>query len=146
LIAKIFLGIYYNLSVWYKLTNRNLTGAWITLGGVVITIVLNFLLVPSFGYIGCAIATLCCYGAMMISSYLLGQKYYPVPYDLFKIFMYIFSAVILYIIHRQVISFTPNLIYRAISGIIFGISFMIFVLMNEKKELKQLPVIGKFLR
>lgn len=146
LLAKIFLGIYYNLSVWYKLTNRNLTGAWITIGGVVITLMINFLLVPSLGYVGCAIATLCCYASMMIGSYLLGQHHYPVPYDLRKIFMYIISAVLLYLIHNAVISFTPSLIFRTLSGIFFGIGFGILVLKNEKKELMQLPLVGKFFR
>ena len=146
LVAKIFLGIYYNLSVWYKLTNRNLTGAWITMGGVVITVLLNFLLVPSMGYIGCAIATLFCYGFMMISSYLLGQKYYPVPYNVKKIFTYIISVVVFYLLHRQIISFTEHIFYRTISGMFFGCCFVILVVINEKNELRQLPLVGKYFR
>jgi O-antigen/teichoic acid export membrane protein len=84
-LGNIFLGIYYNLSIWYKLTNRNMIGAFITLLGAVITIVLNILLIPLFHYTGAAIATFCCYFAMMVTSYLLGQKYYPVPYAVKKL-------------------------------------------------------------
>lgn len=78
--ANIFLGIYYNLSIWYKLTNKNMMGAAITIAGAVITIALNVLLIPKFHYLGAAIATFCCYLFMMITSYVLGQKHYPVPY------------------------------------------------------------------
>ena len=60
-LGNVFLGIYYNLSIWYKLTHKNITGAMITLGGAVITIVLNILLIPRLHYLGAAIATFCCY-------------------------------------------------------------------------------------
>jgi len=77
-LGNIFLGIYYNLSIWYKLTHKNMIGAWITLGGAAITIVLNILLIPQFHYLGAAIATFCCYLFMMIASYMLVQKHNPV--------------------------------------------------------------------
>ncbi|WP_315818271.1 lipopolysaccharide biosynthesis protein [Paraflavitalea speifideaquila] len=78
--ASIFLGIYYNLSIWYKLTNRNMMGAWVTIGGAVITIVLNILLIPKGRYSGAAWSTFICYAFMMVVSYIQGQKYYPIPY------------------------------------------------------------------
>ncbi len=65
-LGSIFLGIYYNLSVWYKLTNRNMTGAYITLAGAIITVVLNIVLIPHFGYTGSAWATFICYAFMMV--------------------------------------------------------------------------------
>ena len=76
-LGNVFLGIYYNLSIWYKLTNKNMTGAMITIGGAMITVVLNILLIPRFHYLGAAIATFCCYLFMMIVSYIMGQKHYP---------------------------------------------------------------------
>lgn len=79
-LGNVFLGIYYNLSIWYKLTHKNMTGAFITLGGAAITIVLNILLIPELHYLGAAIATFVCYLFMMIVSYTMGQKHYPVPY------------------------------------------------------------------
>ena len=93
-LANIFLGVYYNLSIWYKLTNKNMTGAAITIGGAIITIVLNIWLIPKYHYPGAAIATFCCYLFMMITSYLLGQKNYPVPYAVKKLMAYIVIVVI----------------------------------------------------
>jgi hypothetical protein len=74
MLAKLFLGVYYNLSVWYKLTNQNLVGAWITLGGAAITIVINFLLIPVIGYMACAIATICCYGFLQVRTEILSHS------------------------------------------------------------------------
>ena len=82
LLANVCLGIYYNLTIWYKLTNQTLMGTYITLGGAAITLFLNFLLIPKIGFMGSAWATLVCYASMMIASYLLGQKYFPVNYPL----------------------------------------------------------------
>ncbi len=82
LLANVCLGIYYNLTIWYKLTNKTIMGTYITLGGAAITLFLNFLLIPKIGFLGSAWATLACYAAMMIASYLLGQKYFPVNYPL----------------------------------------------------------------
>ena len=70
LLANMFLGIYYNLSIWYKLSHKTMSGAWITIVGVLITCIINYLFIPRFGYMACAWATFSCYGAMMILSYL----------------------------------------------------------------------------
>lgn len=80
LFGYLFLGVYYNLSVWYKLTDRTHFGTLITLLGVVVTIVFNYLLIPKAGFLGSSWATLACYATMAITSYGLGQKYYPIPY------------------------------------------------------------------
>ena len=80
LMANVFLGAYYNLSVWFKLTDKTLLGAYVSIGGAIITFVLNFLWIPTYGYIGCAWATLICYFSMSAASYFLGQKYYFIPY------------------------------------------------------------------
>ena len=80
LLANLLLGIYVNLSIWYKLTDRTLLGAWVALLGSVITVIALLVLVPHYGYLGAAWAHLFCYGAMVALSYGLGQRYYPVPY------------------------------------------------------------------
>jgi len=80
LFGYLFLGIYYNLSIWYKLTDRTHFGTIITLLGVAITIGLNYLLIPTAGFLGSSWATLACYATMALTSYWLGQKYYPIPY------------------------------------------------------------------
>lgn len=105
-LANFFLGIYTNLSVWYKLIDKTKIGAYISIVGAIVTLTLNFLLIPLKGpfgsYYGSAIATIAAYGSMMIISYKMGQKKYPIPYDISKIFSYlgltiVFSAVSFYI-------------------------------------------------
>lgn len=80
LFGYLFLGVYYNLSIWYKLTDRTYFGTLITVLGMVITVVLNYLLIPYAGYVGSSVATLACYFAMAVMSYGLGQRYFPIPY------------------------------------------------------------------
>jgi O-antigen/teichoic acid export membrane protein len=92
LFANIFLGIYYNQSVWYKLTGHTMFGAYIAIFGAIITITLNLILIPLISYEGSAWTTLICYFSMAVASYILGQKYFPVPYNLFKMFFYIGTA------------------------------------------------------
>ncbi len=98
LLANLFLGVYFNLSIWYKLTGRTMFGAWITLFGAVVTIALNFWWIPVYGFMGSAWATLICYAAMMVVSYILGQRYYPVKYALRPILTYLGIAVLLYVV------------------------------------------------
>lgn len=89
LLAYLFLGVYYNLSIWYKLTDRTYVGTFITIGGAIITVVGNYFLIPLLGYYGSSLATLMCYSAMMVACYLLGQRYYPIPYRTFSDLSYI---------------------------------------------------------
>jgi O-antigen/teichoic acid export membrane protein len=96
LFANLFLGIYVNLSIWYKLTDRTLLGAFVSLGGALLTIGLNLWWIPLYGYVGSAWATLACYASMAFISYLLGRKYYRVAYDLKWITFYIVFGLGLY--------------------------------------------------
>lgn len=96
LMANLCLGVFYNLSVWYKLTGQTRYGALFSVAGAVITIVLLFLLIPRYGYTGAAWATLICYASMMLMSYFTGQKNYPVPYDVRKMIFYPVMALLIY--------------------------------------------------
>lgn len=98
LLANLFLGMYYSLSLWYKLTDKTQFGAYMALGGVVITVVLNIMLVPRMGYIGAAYAFLTSTFLMFVVSFIWGQKYYPIPYDVKKIFFYFGLAIILFFV------------------------------------------------
>ena len=147
LLANMFLGIYYNLSVWYKLTNKNLYGAYITIGGAVITILLNVLLIPWLHYTGAALATFCCYLFMMLSSYKLGQKHYPIPYPVKKLTAYIVLVLMLYLIHLALVSWvSSSYAFSLGTGVIFFGAFAWFVGQVEAKDLVKLPVIGRFIR
>jgi O-antigen/teichoic acid export membrane protein len=126
ILANFFLGIYNNLSVWYKLTDRTKMGAYISIVGAVLTLVLNYLLIPKFSYYGSAIATIAAYGSMMFISYVLGNRYYPIPYDMEKISGYLglsilFSAISFY-------GFRENYFV----GIPLLLLFVYFVYHNEK--------------
>ena len=146
-LGNIFLGIYYNLSVWYKLTNKNTWGAVITVAGAVITIVLNIVLIPRLHYTGAAIATFCCYLFMMLSSYLLGQKYYPVPYAVKKLLAYLVLVVLIYLVHLALVKFiSSSLLFSLSAGFVLFILFTWFVSRIEAKELAKLPVIGKYFK
>ena len=143
-LGNIFLGIYYNLSIWYKLTNKNMTGAIITLGGAIITVALNIILIPKLHYLGAAIATFCCYLFMMIISYILGQKYYPVPYAKKKLISYLVLVVLIYLAHRGLLMLYNNIWFSIGSATLLLLLFMIFVSRIERKELERLPFVGKF--
>ncbi len=93
LLANLFLGVYYNLSVWFKLTDKTKYGTYISFGGAAITITFNLLLIPVLGYMGSAIATFLCYFSMALASYLLGNRHYPIPYPVKTILGYILFSI-----------------------------------------------------
>ena len=126
ILANFCLGIYTNLSVWYKLIDKTYIGAYISIVGAVITLVLNFLLIPSHSYLGSAIATLAAYGSMMLISYYLGNKYYPIPYDFKKIGGYLGLSVLFSVISFYY--FRENYFV----GIGLLVLFLYFIYHNEK--------------
>ena len=144
--GSVFLGIYYNLSVWYKLTNRNMVGAYITVAGALVTILLNIWWIPIWGYTGSAWATFVCYGFMMVASYLLGQKYYKIPYPKKKLIAYLVISALLYLFHQGIIYFTPAMkVLHYFFAVFFLGIFILLIVKIEKKEFQKLPVIGKYI-
>jgi O-antigen/teichoic acid export membrane protein len=95
MMAEFFAGIFFNLSLWYKLSDQTIWGTWFSLMGLVVTVALNVAFVPTFGYIACAWAAFGCYGIMMLASYLVGQKKYPINYELGKLALYFIVALAL---------------------------------------------------
>jgi O-antigen/teichoic acid export membrane protein len=138
LMANIFLGIYYNLSIWYKLSNKTMAGAWITLLGALLTIVINYLAIPYYGYMASAWATFFCYGAMMVVSYKWGQKVYPVPYATKKLIAYFIIALIVYGINTLIHLVSQNQPFNYLFATILLFAFIAFVARIEKKEIKLL--------
>lgn len=132
LLANFCLGIYHNLSVWYKITDRTKFGAYISIFGAIVTLVLNYALIPIIGFKGSAIATLSAYGLMMLLSFYFGRKYYPVPYNFKKISLYLVVSILFSFI------FFYNYRENYIIGIAMLIVFLGLVILLEKKELKQL--------
>jgi O-antigen/teichoic acid export membrane protein len=99
LMANLFLGLYYNFAIWYKLSDRTIMGMYIALVGAGITLGMNFLLIPHFGYIASAWATFACYAVMSTLAYILGQKYYPIDYPIKRMAIYILMALACYFVH-----------------------------------------------
>ncbi len=145
LLANMFLGIYYNLSIWYKLGNKTLAGAYITLIGAAITILINYLFIPRYGYIACAWATFACYGTMMVISYVWGQKHYRIPYATKKLCAYIVIAVLFQILHHYATASISLAWVNYTIATILLLLYFFFILNVERKEFAQLPVVGKFL-
>ena len=137
LLANLFLGVYVNLSVWYKLSDRTMLGAYVSIGGAIITILLNILWIPTMGYMGSAYATLICYGLMALVSYILGQRYYPVPYEAIKVSAYIVLAVILYVIFAHATDGLTHTV-KYLSATFFMLLFGIFVYIADGKNLPKL--------
>jgi O-antigen/teichoic acid export membrane protein len=132
LLANLCLGIYHNLSIWYKLTDKTRYGMYISIFGAVITISVILAFTPIYGFIACAYATLCAYGSMMLISYFLGRRHYPVPYQIKRIGLYlgvasVFSFLAFYQFDRNIYI-----------GTLFLIVFLSLVVFLEKTELKHL--------
>lgn len=147
LLANIFLGIYYNLSVWYKLGNRTMAGAWITIIGAIITLSINYWGIPHFSYVASAWATLACYGSMMVISYVWGQKVYPVPYAVTRLLGYLLIAVLLGKANQWLtLSDSLPIAFHLLKSTGFLIIFLSVLYTLEREELKKLPLIGKWVR
>lgn len=132
ILASFFLGIYHNLSVWYKVTDRTKFGAYISMIGAIITIIINLVFIPHFGYMASAVATLAAYGCMMILSFIFGRMYYPIPYNFRKISFYLlisilFSALSFYVFDR-------NLFY----GIPLLVLFLVMIYKLENDNLRKI--------
>jgi len=144
--ANIFLGIYYNLTVWYKLTDRTHYGAYIMVIGAVITVVINWLLIPVWGYVACAWGMFICYGSMMLLSYSWGQKYYPIPYEVPKLMKYLLVMVGVFAVQWVVFRYTEEVWLRLMSGAILFLVYLAYIFKVEKAELKTFPIVGKLIR
>lgn len=127
--AYIFFGALFNLSFWYKTNDKTRYGAFIAITGAVVTVVMNVILVPRIGYYGSAWATFGAYAVMMLLSYHLGQKYYPLPYKMKEIGSYILVATVLYLVHRLL---PLEGIFKHLAGAAVVMIYLLFILRTEK--------------
>lgn len=134
LMANLFLGIYYNLSIWYKLTDKTQLGTLISIFGAAITITANFILIPFFGYMGSAVTTLICYFLMSTISYLWGKKYFPVPYKLGSALFYLTFAVILSILALSYPFGKGSIMSYGFQVILLG-TYLFVVFLIERKQM-----------
>ena len=134
LLANFCLGIYQNLSVWYKITDKTKFGAYISICGAIITVFLNIILIPNYGYVGSAVATLSAYLSMAIISYFLGRRHYPIPYKTSKLSFYIIFAVILSI--TSFYFFRGNIYIGITCLLLFNMTILIFEKSNIQLLIK----------
>lgn len=136
LLANMFLGIFINQSIWYKLSGQTHFGALLTIFGAIITIALNIYWIPRIGYMGCAWTTFICYAAMMVASYFLGNKHYPVNYDLKRIFGYLTLSITLYLLSKWIKTDSSSINLFINNGLL--VAFIAFIWRLEKNEIRRL--------
>lgn len=135
LLANVFLGIYYNQSIWYKLSGQTKFGAYISVGGAILTISLNIIFIPEYGYWACAWATLIVYAAQMLASYFLGQKFHPIRYNIRKFFLYLGLSLILFFLAKLLNLETGFMKFFIHNGLILIFLFVVWNL--DFKKLKK---------
>lgn len=145
-LANMCLGVYYNLSIWYKVTNNTMAGATITIIGAAITCVINYFFIPRYSFVASAWATFACYASMMLISYLWGQKKYYVPYAWKKLLAYTVIVIALFFVHKGIFAYSNSILLSLITGVVFTLLFLVFVIRIERKEFQQFPLIGKFIK
>ncbi|MCQ2217073.1 MAG: polysaccharide biosynthesis C-terminal domain-containing protein [Paludibacteraceae bacterium] len=143
LMSYIFQGIFFNLSIWYKLVDKTQYGAYLSFLGMIITFIINIAFVPTFSYMASAAASFCCYFVIMLISYLLGQKFYPIQYDLKSIAIYFAVALGLFGISQLIA--TENIVIKYSINTILLILYIAFVVKRDF-PLHAIPVIGKFFK
>jgi O-antigen/teichoic acid export membrane protein len=131
LLANLFLGIYVNLAVWYKLTDKTIYGMYISLFGALITIGINIIYLPKIGYMASAWATLLAYSVMTVISYFYGKKYFTIPYKIKNLFIYLFLST--GFAYLSFAFFRGNLLISTLLVIVF----LGFTAWNEKREIHQ---------
>ncbi len=158
-LGYVCIGIYYNLSIWYKLTNNTLKGARITIEAAIIAIVTNVVLIKLFdtygnypGYFGAAWATFITYVYLMVRCYIMGQQFYKVPYAWKKLIAYIVICILLVFIQKllviilQALTHSNTDIWYHITGLLLFTSFVWVIVQIERKELAKMPYIKKFIK
>lgn len=131
LLANVFMGIFYNLSVWYKLTNLTKFGAYLVISGALVTIGINLIFIPVWGYMASAWGHFAAYLFMIVLSYFFGRKYYKINYDIKRIAIYIFSALIIFYLFRN-ISLTNQLLLYSLKMLSLFLYLLLFVLIEYK--------------
>jgi O-antigen/teichoic acid export membrane protein len=143
LFSFIFQGIFFNLSLWYKLTDKTMYGAWFSILGTVIIVIGNIILVPIFSYTGSAWSAFACYFVIMLVSYYYGQKHMPIKYDLKTIGLYTLVTIVLY-----GLSFFIETPYKIVNVALKSVLMLAFLVLLVKRDfpLRIIPVVNKIFR
>lgn len=143
--AEILMGVYFNLSFWYKLIDRTIWGAWFSGIGCLVLIAVNVIFVPQYGYMACAWAGFAGYGTAMLLSYFVGQKYYPINYPLKSIGVYVAITLLFFVVMQLAESFVPNMALRLAINTVCILLFIAHAV-HYDFPLSNLPVVGKYFK
>lgn len=143
--AEILMGVYFNLSFWYKLIDRTIWGAWFSGIGCVVLIAVNVIFVPQYGYMACAWAGFAGYGTAMILSYFVGQKYYPINYPLKSIGVYVAITLLFFVVMHLAEVYVPNMALRLAINTTCIVLFVAHTI-HYDFPLYNLPVVGKYFK
>ena len=139
--AEIMMGVYFNLSFWYKLIDKTIWGAWFSMAGCAALIAVNVIFIPRYSYMACAWGGVAGYGTAMLLSYFVGQRKYPIRYDLKGIFTYVVVTVCFYY-GMELATRIPQVGLQLLCNTILILAYLVLVVKNEV-PLSSLPVIGK---
>ncbi|MDE7073476.1 MAG: polysaccharide biosynthesis C-terminal domain-containing protein, partial [Odoribacter sp.] len=143
MLAELFFGIFFNLSLWYKLTDRTQWGAYFSMCGLVVTVAINVIFVPRYGYVACAWAAFVCYAAMMLASWAFGQRYYPIRYDLKTIGRYCLLAALLYAVAEWVP--IESTVLRLGFRTVLLLVYVVYLLKNDL-PLREIPYVNRLFK
>ena len=144
MVAEIMMGVYFNLSFWYKLIDKTIYGAWFSLAGCSVLFLVNYLFIPQYSYMACAWGGVAGYGTAMVLSYIVGQIKNPIPYPMKSIMVYVLLTALFYTVMQLVPREWPLLLRLAINTVLIC-AFVGHILYHDL-PLKSLPVIGKYFR
>lgn len=137
------MGVYFNLSFWYKLIDRTIYGAWFSLAGCAVLFLINYLFIPQYSYMACAWGGVAGYGTAMVLSYIVGQQKNPIPYPMKSIMVYVLLTALIY----AVMHFTSSwhLALRLVLNTLLILAFLAYIIHHDF-PLRSLPYVGRFFR
>ncbi len=144
MVAEIMMGVYFNLSFWYKLIDKTIYGAWFSGIGCLVLVTVNVIFVPTYSYMACAWGGVAGYGTAMLLSYFVGQKKYPIDYPIKSIFVYVAITALFFVIMTLMPETLPQVVRLAVNTALI-IAFLAHIVYHDM-PLRSIPLIGKYFR
>ena len=140
--AEIMMGVYFNLSFWYKLIDKTIYGAWFSLAGCAVLLAVNILFIPEYGYWACAWGGVAGYGTAMVLSYIIGQQKNPIPYPMRDLGIYVLAAAVLFAVMQLLPASWPDLLTLCVNTLLIALFAALIV--KRDFPLSKIPIIGKY--
>ena len=140
--AEIMMGVYFNLSFWYKLIDKTIYGAWFSLAGCIVLFAVNILFIPEYGYWACAWGGVAGYGTAMVLSYIIGQQKNPIPYPMKDLAIYVLATAVLFAVMQLLPDSWPDLLKLCVNTLLIALFAALIV--KRDFPLSRIPIIGKY--